>query len=564
MIVERLSRDGLVLVTGRAGVGKSHLIEHEVAPRCVGRFLSTVPLVGLPQSQMEEFIREYASKLHPPTLLVLDGVLDTEFLPEALLRRGFELIVVSRTAPVGWRHVAKVVEVGPFSRGESVQFLTSNRRGLTAEEADRLAERLGDRPRALTWSLRWLEPGVTVDRFLRKARTNAHVMFAEQPGDQAPSLVAEVRRALDALPHSGLLSPRDLLGALALIDAVPFPVSGVEAQPSRLGWRSALNELPQERRMPFYNLAGALRILEQHGLVRVTEGEASLVWLDCQLVRQVLSPAETRRAACLAETMLLATVPASGGVALWEDWPSWEASASAFNAIDPRFVETAAGRYALLASCDYLVERDRAGEARDRLLELRSVWNRTKVVPWEFRLRAIDLLAQASFRINDTTAARHYASTSYRTRKAVQGLLHPDTLASTAHWAFVSGRIDRLTLLRPLAKDVPDQRLALRISAFIAALRMRSFHDFCPVEEIEEIVRGQSDILGPEHPHTLVTADLLARAFSRAGEPEKAIAQYEKTLECRTRTLGPGHAHTTATSTALYRQRRELGREGLG
>lgn len=46
-------------------------------------------------------------------------------------------------------------------------------------------------------------------------------MFAEEPGDHAPSLVAEVRQALDALPQSGLLSPRDLLAALELTTGRP-------------------------------------------------------------------------------------------------------------------------------------------------------------------------------------------------------------------------------------------------------------------------------------------------------------------------------------------------------
>ncbi|QXE35650.1 tetratricopeptide repeat protein [Streptomyces sp. GMY02] len=546
-------------MNGPNAVGKSHLVMREVSRQCADHFGEVLPVTGELLQQLDAVSSEFVPHLRPPVLLLLDDVPGPESLPDSLLNSGAQLVVVSRAAADSWRHLAKVVTVGPFAREESVRFLTSNLTGLSRGEADRLAEHLGDLPLALTCLLHWYVPGVTAEVLLHQVKNHAPVMFgAGKPDDYHSSLVTEMRRAMDALPPDDLLSHGDVLGALALMDGVSFPISLLNTQPHRRRWRSALNELPSERRVPLYRFDAMLRDLEQREFVRVVKGEVHVVWLTCQLVRHAMSSAEFERAMRVAESMLLGTVPASRGVARWEDWPCWEASVDALQSIDPKFLTTSPGRYALLAACDFLVEQGRAAEARDRLLALRSDWKRTRDVPWDLRLRAVDLLSQASWRLGDTARARRYGATAFRVRRFVQGPHHPDTIASAARWALAACRIDRLEELRPLAEAIPDQRLAFRISAFIALLRERSFHGPGLVEWIEKIAKAQSDLLGPGHPHTLVTTHLLAQALSRAGEPTKACEQYEETLAFRTKTLGPRHPDTIATARALRAQRREL------
>lgn len=563
LIVQHLNRDGFVVVSGGPGVGKTHLIQREVLHQCSRQFLSILPWSAELQAQPEEFVSKFVPHLHPPVLLYLDDVAGPEFLPDTLLDHGFQLIVVSRASAEEWRHLARVVEVGPFSRGESVGFLTDNLEELSERDAVRLAEHLGDLPRTLTQALRWFTPGVTVDGFLRKAKTHAHVMFeAGQPDGPHASPLGELRRLVGYVPQAGHLSLIDVLGALALMDGAPFPVSLLEAQPLRLTWRSALNDLPPKQRMPLYGLSTALKDLERRGFVHLVEGGARIVWLTCQLVRLALSPVELERAARLAEMMLLGTVPRSKGVAQWEYWSSWKSSEAALHAIDPRFLRTSPGLHALLACCDFLLEQGRAVEARDRLLALRSAWRRSGNVPLDIRVRAYDLLTQAFYQLGDD-AARRSGATAFRARRATQDLRPLDaiTIAGAAHWALAASRIDWLSELRQLAADLPDQRLALRIASLSVLLRERSSYDPCLADSIREILRAQSDLLTPEHPHTLVTMNLLARAYQRAGRAEEALEQFTRTLELRTRTLGPGHPDTRATADALYRQRRDLGRE---
>lgn len=556
-IFQELNRRGTVVVTGSPGVGKTYLIEHGVYPRCSEHFKSMVRWTDQIRKHLTSPTGEFVPNWHRPVLLLLDDVAGPESFPDVLLAHDLQLIVVSRAPAARWRHFpAVVVEVGAFSREESVRFLRDNLGRMTEAEAERLAEHLGDLPLALAEAVRWFTPGVTVDDFLRKVRTHAPVMFgAGRGGDRASSLMDEVRRCVHDLPETGELSPRIVLGALALTDGVPFPAFSLDAQLRLPGWRSALNGLPPDRRVPLHGLAAVLRDLERRGLVRMADGEVHLVWLTCQLVRHALAPAELERSARLAEAMLLGTVPDSKGEARWEDRLHWQASAPVLNAIDPACLTTSPGRHALLAACDSLLEQGRAAEARDRLSVLRETWKRTKNVPLDLRLKALDLLARASHELGETRLACRYGETAFRARRAANGRREFDavTLAGAAHWAWAAQRVDWLTELRQLAEDIPDQRLALRIGSFAMLLGVQSPFSLCLAEPIDEIFRAQRDILGADHPHTLFTMDLLAHAYDQSGRADEARTTFIETLKLRTLALGARHPDTQATADALYR-----------
>lgn len=567
-IVRELNRYGTVVVVGGAGVGKTHVIEHGVYAQC-----SAQPEFGAVirwSYDLQEYLAsrsgEFVPNWGPPVLLLADDVAGPESLPDMLLNHALQLIVVSRAPADRWRHLPNfpaVVEVGPFDREESVRFLTTNLEGMADSEADRLAEHLGDLPLALDGAVRWFTPDATVDEFLERAKLQAHVLVGdERPGERRPSLVAEVRRAVEALPDSGRLAPRIALGALALMDGAPYPMALLDGPSCWPQWRSAVTGLPSDRQVPLYGLSTTVvPDLERSGLVRVVNGEVHLGWLTCQLVRHVLSSTDLERARQLAEVMLLRLVPDSKGHAEWRYWASWQASASALNAIDPGCMTTETGRQALLAACDFLIERGHVAEARERLLLLRGLWRRAKNVPLAPRLMALDLLGRASYELGDVRSACRYGDTAFRARRweSDRWRLDPAALSGAAQWALAAGRQEWLVELRRLAQNLPDQKLALRIASFDMLLRARALYGLCLADSINEIVCAQRDILEPEHPHTLFTLDLLARAYHRAGRPEEARHTLSKVLELRTQVLGPGHPHTQATAVELYGQSHELG-----
>jgi len=53
-------------------------------------------------------------------------------------------------------------------------------------------------------------------------------------------------------------------------------------------------------------------------------------------------------------------------------------------------------------------------------------------------------------------------------------------------------------------------------------------------------------ILGMDHPHTVISRGNLAYAYKQAGDPSRAIPQYEQALADSMRVLGENHPHTWA------------------
>ena len=56
---------------------------------------------------------------------------------------------------------------------------------------------------------------------------------------------------------------------------------------------------------------------------------------------------------------------------------------------------------------------------------------------------------------------------------------------------------------------------------------------------------------GPDHPHTLETARILATTLGRLGQAAAVEALLTATLATQERVLGPGHPHTQQTAQEL-------------
>ncbi|WP_406246417.1 tetratricopeptide repeat protein [Streptomyces anulatus] len=563
-IIRELHRWGMVVVIGGPGVGKSHLIEHGVYAQCAAEFGSVVTwspeVAEYLTSRTEEFVPHWP----PPVLMLLDEAVGPESIPDVLLNHGLQFIVVSRASAAEWRRLSSspaVVEVGPFDREESVRFLMTNLEGLAEAEADRLAEHLGDLPRALDRAIRLFTPDTTVDSFLLSMGRHIELLVRdEHPGVGPSSVEVAVREAVDDLPSGAEVTQRSVLGALALMGGRPYPVPRMDVPPPWQPWRSALTGLPPERQLPLHSLSTVVMPdLERRKLLTMVDGGARVDWLTSHLVRRALSSADLELAAYMAEVMLLGTVPDSQGDAAWEHWPSWRTSARALVAIDPGCMTTVPGRRALLAACDFLIEQGRAADARARLLALREAWRNTEGIPSEPRVQVLDLLGRASYELGDLRSACRYGESAFRARRLANDRWSRDpvALSGAAHWALAAGRRKWLVELRRLARCLPDQRLELRIESFDMLVRVRSLYGMCLADSIHELLCAQRDILSSEHPHTLFTMDLLADAYHRSGRADEARETLAKVLELRARSLGPGHPHTRAAAMKWYARSHE-------
>lgn len=100
-------------------------------------------------------------------LLVFDNAEDlSEVRPHFPTGGAGKILVTSRNPE--WAEVARSLEVNVFTRTESKIFLTKRTPELTEEEADRLAEALGDLPLAVEQAAAWrVATGMSVDQYLQ-------------------------------------------------------------------------------------------------------------------------------------------------------------------------------------------------------------------------------------------------------------------------------------------------------------------------------------------------------------------------------------------------------------
>ncbi len=76
---------------------------------------------------------------------------------------------------------------------------------------------------------------------------------------------------------------------------------------------------------------------------------------------------------------------------------------------------------------------------------------------------------------------------------------------------------------------------------------------------LEDAVDMLTDVLGPDHPHTLLARSNLARAHQEAGHTSTAIAMYEDLLTDHTRILDPDHPITLTTRNNLANAHQQAG-----
>src|SRR5262249_8800449 len=98
-------------------------------------------------------------------LLIFDNVDQPDEVREFIPQGAGHVLLTSRNQ--AWNREARAVEIGVFTREESVTFLTKRVTGLDRADAAHVAERLGDLPLAVEQAAAWLAAtGMPVARYL--------------------------------------------------------------------------------------------------------------------------------------------------------------------------------------------------------------------------------------------------------------------------------------------------------------------------------------------------------------------------------------------------------------
>ncbi|WP_406063420.1 FxSxx-COOH system tetratricopeptide repeat protein [Micromonospora sp. NBC_00860] len=529
---------------GMGGVGKSqlaieyvyrHLDEYDVIwwipserPAQIGNALAELAQrlqlpVGLEANAAVPAVRE-ALRLGQPYanwLLIFDNAESPEAVRRYFPNGGSGRIMVTSRNPQ-WSNVGRQLAVDVFARQESVDLLRRRGPDLSEEDADRLAEALGDLPLALDQAAAWLaETGMPTDEYLRLfEEKRIELLEVSVPLDYQLPVAAAWNVSLDRLADS---SP----GALRLLQVCSFlapqPIPRTLFNRGRAG--NVHPVLDEVRRDPM-RLNRAIREINRYALAKIYHRTNSIEMH--RLVQAVLidrlDDAEQATMRHSAHLMLADSDPND---------PNSPANWRAYADLYPHVIAAQAFR---------------------------------SIDPWVQQL--VDNISRYLYWWGDHQTAFDLAEVAYEARRDQLGAADASTLRM-GHWMgwllFVLGRFEEAARLNQEVLDTyqetvgEDDEDLLRALGAVAADR-RVAGDFQGALELaEEIYQRHVRALGPDDVETITAGHNLAVSLRLCGDLKRAYEIDQQNQRLRIQLYGADHPITLESTRSLITNRRELG-----
>ncbi|TQS17820.1 tetratricopeptide repeat protein [Microbispora hainanensis] len=544
-------------------------------------------------------------------LLIFDNADDPEHINDIIPRGPGHVLITSRNH--SWQGVVDTVTVDVFEREESVEFLRRRvPKGMTDEQADRLAEALGDLPLALEQAGAFqVESGMSVDEYLRLLREQTtRLLGANKPSDYPLSMTAAWALSVAQLKKK-MPEAVELLRCCAFFGPEPIPRDLFEPLPERFSAGSRMAALLDDP----IQVSRAVRELGRYALVRMdSESRTIQVHRLIQaLLRDELDDAE--RAAFRREVhLLLASAAAPYEPDDNVSWPRYGGllghvtPADIAGSRDPHIRAFALDivRY-LYSSGDFLSARALVERFIDRWRDDSGDDDRYVLAAHRHQAIVIRELGdiQESFDLNrrvlarmrqvlgdddeetllitnshgadlrfrgDFEAALEHDRESLRRHEAVFGPSHRRTLRVMNNLALDHLLLGDYTTARELQSRTfamqrqpgsgsSKQNVLSSWNGLARILRLNGeYQQACDIGE-DAYDYGVQE-LGREHPWTLRTAKDLSIAKRRAGLAEEALDLARVTYELQERTFGLDHPDTMAAALCLANAQRASGAIG--
>lgn len=546
-------------------------------------------------------------------LLVFDNANQPEQLTRFVPAAGGHVIITSRNHE--WSQVGNAIEVDVFERVESVELLRKRGAGISAEDADRLADKLGDLPLALEQAATWqAATGMPVTEYLQLFDEHVRELLSEGKPTSYPTTVAAFLSLAVERLQADSPAAAQLFELFAYLGAEP-----ASAALLRAGREAAISEpLRGALREPI-RMNRAIRDLRRFGLAKVDpNGQLIQVHRLMQLVlRESLTEEQRERSRLNVQRLLASANPGDP-----DEQPGWDMQVEIGPHILPADLiaaESGEGREVVVSQMRYLYLIGDYENSR-RLAEIAvSAWSAADGVglgpDGVSTLLATRHLANATRSLGDSKVAREL------TRKAYDGLRRNPELGEDHEYTLITangvaldlrilgdyraalavdqenferhrqvfGDEDLYTLrsrnnvavnLRMLgdldAAFEIDTDLVRQWSRTLGSSRYQTLHcqanvarDLLAMGQHEEalelvnrIVPAMRDESGPRHPYVLLATRTLAIALLRVGNFPQAVAQARDTyLGTRTR-FGVDHEQTLAAAMTLANTLRATGELG--
>ncbi|MBQ1023410.1 FxSxx-COOH system tetratricopeptide repeat protein [Micromonospora sp. C95] len=443
-----------------------------------------------------------------------------------------------------------------LTRRESVTLLRHRVPELSVDNADVVADKLGDLPLALVQAATVLST-MPVELYVQMLDTDAdEVLNAGLPPSYPRSLAAALRvsiteladddEALHLLRLCCVMAPEPIPIAMltAAPSPVPEPLGPILASPIRL-YRTAsrLGDL----------IGMSQRGIQVHRLVQTLV----LSQLDAHKQDDLRRQAGSLVAACNPGE------PASAVT-----WPAWSQLMPHLLALDPGNTDDRGLRDVASDAMLYLLYSGNTGAGFRFAERLYDQWRQNLGPDDPHTLTAAAELAHAHHKQGRDREALNLVEDTLARRQRTLGPNDPATLRSAndhaillAAFGDLSRSINRVNdvLLRRVAVIGPDHRDTLSTRGNLAAWRGEAGDLHAAITGYEQLLTDQLRVLGPDHPDTLTTRGNLARWRGETGDHHAAITGYEQLLTDQLRVLGPDHPDTLTTRGNLARWRGETG-----
>ncbi|MFI1866017.1 FxSxx-COOH system tetratricopeptide repeat protein [Streptomyces jumonjinensis] len=536
--------DQTVLLRGMGGVGKT-LLAQEFAHRFKGdydvvwhiqaeqrnlaveQYAAMAPRLGITghknPSDTARAVSDALDRGEPyhRWLLILDNADDAELITDLLARGRSGHTIVTGQRSEGWSRHAEIVEVGVFTRAESVSHLRRRLPDIGPDEADQLAAELGDLPIAVEQAAAGIkQTGLGAREYIRLLQKPTSGSGAPHDGDEVHDLTKATGGTWDFA--IGRLR-QNYPAAVRLLQLCsyfgPEPISmdlleGVEIARSLGGGRTVSRAYQELSRFALLRVDRKARCVQVHRLVQ-------------RSMRGRMDEDEQRDARHMVYRALIAARPGKDDP---EDPNTWDQYRIIWPHLGTPWALTTADDGIRELIVDRVRQLRRRGELAQALeLSERCVEGWTAAGDpderWTLHMR---------FQIGNIMR--------------VQGRYEESLALNTA---VLERQLDILG-------DQDDQHVLMTTSSIAADLRgLGRFTE--ALEYDRETHRRYSEVYGDDHPRTLTAANNLAVSLRASGDYYRARDLDRRTLETREEILLPDHPLTIESAVNLGRDLRDCG-----
>jgi tetratricopeptide (TPR) repeat protein len=499
-------------------------------------------------------------------LLIFDNADDPEDVKRYLPGGLGHVVITSRNQT--WSEFAAPLEIDVFTRQESVEHLRRRVPRLTATDADRVADELGDLPLAIEQAGAWLqETAMEVDEYLdqlteQPARTLA---LGDTPLGYPIQVAAAWNVSFRRLRERSPGAVR-LLELLAFFAAEPVSLSmlyGDETVRCLVPFDESLHEKIMIGRL--------IRELNRLALARVDQRDKSIqVHRLVQVVlRDQMDEDEREKTMHDVHHILLGARPREGDTDDPENWPRYDE-------IWPHLAPSQAETCDEEPTRQLLIDRVRYFWKRGEFERALELGNRLEDI-WINKLGTFDrqTLHLRFHMANVLRSQGRYQEACDLDRAVMADQLrelddssHPHILMTAGGLAADLRALGQLEEALRLEKDTHTRTKEFfgeghnrtLVAANNLAVSYRHMGDFAAARELDqETLYLRREVLGNDHPYTLFSQNNLALDMREVGEYTQSVELLRGTLESYERVLGLELIESLRTARSLAVSLRRAG-----